>query len=205
LLYVGGFDARKNLLGLVAALSILRARYAIRRTLVCVGKRPAPQDRSFRRLLHEIDKFGLSRDVRFFDFVANDDLLWLYNAAEALVFPSLYEGFGFPPLEAMACGLPVVAFRRSSIPEVVGDAGVLLDRTDAETLASGIAEVLTNGSLRDDLKARGLRRAREFTWAKTAELTLGVYRRVIEETSMKRDSERTAAVLSDRCAKSGLR
>lgn len=205
LLYVGGFDARKNLRGLVESLGILQARYGMKRTLICVGKRPPPHDKLFKRLLHEIDRSGLRREVCFLDFVSNDDLLWLYNAAEALVFPSLYEGFGFPPLEAMACGVPVIAFRRSSIPEVVGDGGVLLDRTNGEALAEAIAEVLTNGSLRDDLRARGLRRAREFTWAKTADLTLGVYRQVIAETTIKRAERKEAAAVSDPYVKGGLR
>lgn len=181
LLYVGGFDYRKNLLGLVEAFGELKRRHVFAGALVIVGRRPPAREPVFRRLLATIESKALQRDVVFVDYVADSDLPLFYSAADALGFPSLYEGFGFPLLEAMACGTPVIAFNHSSIPEVVGTAGILLDQTDTETFAAAIAEVLTNSALRDDLRARGLQRAREFTWARTAELTLGVYRRVVDE------------------------
>lgn len=94
------------------------------------------------------------------------------------VFPSLYEGFGLPPLEAMACGTPVVCSNAASLPEVVGDAAVTVDPYDVDALAEAMQRVLADRDLREDLRARGLARARQFTWERTARETLAVYREV---------------------------
>ena len=113
--------------------------------------------------------------VVFPGYVPDEDLPVVYSAADCFVFPSLYEGFGLPPLEAMACGTPVVCSNASSLPEIVGDAAITTDPADVAALAAGISRVLADGELRADLSARGLRRAAMFTWERTARQTLEVY------------------------------
>jgi glycosyltransferase involved in cell wall biosynthesis len=110
--------------------------------------------------------------------VSDAMLLALYQCATALVYPSLYEGFGLPVLEAMACGTPVIASRAASIPEVAGDAGILLDPLDVNGWTEAIVNVLNDDDRRAQMRSRGLARASEFTWARTARLTLDVFRQV---------------------------
>ena len=104
----------------------------------------------------------------------------LYRAAEALVFPSLYEGFGLPALEAMACGTPVITSKTSSLPEVVGDAAVLIDPANVDELAGAITHVMSDQGLREHLVAAGPSRAAGFSWQRTAEQTLDVYKKVLD-------------------------
>ena len=118
---------------------------------------------------------GLEDRVVFPGYVDDADLPALYSAATAFVYPSLYEGFGLPPLEAMACGTPVVCSNAASLPEVVGDAAVSIDPLRVESLARGLQDVLGSAGLRDDLRARGLRRAAQFSWDRCAAETLAVY------------------------------
>ena len=114
--------------------------------------------------------------------VSEELLLSLYRCASALVYPSLYEGFGLPTLEAMACGTPVIASRAASIPEVVGDAAILLDPTDVNAWADAIVNVVNDDDRRGQLRAKGLKRATEFTWTRTAQLTLDAYRKAIRDS-----------------------
>ena len=100
----------------------------------------------------------------------------LYSNADVFVFPSLHEGFGMPVLEAMACGTPVITSKTTSLPEVAGDAAVLVNPEDAEELGDAIMRVLDDDSLQSQLRARGIERAKQFTWQRAAEQTLGVYR-----------------------------
>jgi glycosyltransferase involved in cell wall biosynthesis len=118
---------------------------------------------------------GLSAHVRFFEHVSDDDLVGLMNLASTFVFPSLEEGFGMPPLEAMACGTPVVASNRSSLPEILGDAALSVDPTDTCALAQGITGMLTNASLAHEYRERGLKWAARYSWAKCAQETIQVY------------------------------
>lgn len=111
-------------------------------------------------------------------FVDRADLLGLYRCAEAFVFPSLFEGFGIPALEAMECGCPVVASRATSLPEIIGTAGEFFDPTDVDDMAGAMQKVCTNAALRGDLRARGFKRAAEFSWEKMGKETMGVYRTV---------------------------
>jgi glycosyltransferase involved in cell wall biosynthesis len=116
--------------------------------------------------------------VRFTGFVEDDDLPDLYRGALLFVYPSLYEGFGLPVLEAMACGTPVITSNCTSLPEVAGDAALLVDPTQPELLAAAISSVMNDGALRQALRAKGLARARAFTWDAVAEQTLALYRAI---------------------------
>lgn len=126
-----------------------------------------------------VERLGLRQRVRFLDFVADDDLPLLYNLAHGLVYPALYEGFGFPPLEALACGTPVLASNTSSLPEVVGEAGVLVDPTDIESIAAGIQRLLDDEELVGELRRRGPQQAARFSWDQAAQRTLDIYRQVL--------------------------
>jgi glycosyltransferase involved in cell wall biosynthesis len=125
-----------------------------------------------------VEKLGLRDRVMFPGFVADADLPALYSAARVLAYPSIYEGFGLPMLEAMACGTPVVTSTASCMPEVAGDAALLDPPPDVDALAAGLERALTDEALRADLIARGRARARQFSWAKSAQQLLGIYHAV---------------------------
>ncbi|MFN2227025.1 MAG: glycosyltransferase family 4 protein [Anaerolineae bacterium] len=129
----------------------------------------------YEETLAHIERLGLSDRVRFLGFVDDADLPALYNLASVFAFPSWYEGFGVPLLEAMACGTPVVAADNSSLPEVVGDAGLLVKAGDTDALASALARLVSSKELQTELKAEGQARARHFTWEKAAHQLLGIY------------------------------
>lgn len=175
LLYVGSENPRKNLPRLLQAFARVRQEMPEVR-LIKIG---SPEYTEQARLLRaQIQAMGLEEEVRFVEHVSDQDLALFYNAADLFVFPSLYEGFGLPPLEAMACGTPVVCSNAASLPEVVGDAAVTVDPYDVDALADAMHRVLADPELREDLRARGLARARQFTWERTARETLAVYREV---------------------------
>lgn len=176
LLYVGGVNARKNIARLLEAFAQVRARQPDVR-LVIGGKRQwqtGEIDRTFQRL-------NLADAVQWTGYVRDEDLPALYSGAAAFVFPSLYEGFGLPPLEAMACGTPVITSNVSSLPEVVGDAALTVDPYDVGALAAAIERALTDEPLRAELRARGLARAAQFTWERAARDTMNVYRAVLDQ------------------------
>lgn len=125
-----------------------------------------------------VERLGVGDRVRFLGFVPDEDLPALYNAAEVLAMPSLYEGFGLPVLEALACGTPVVTSDVSSLPEVAGDAALLVPPDDVEGLSQALDRTLTDDELRATLRERGLSQAQRFTWQRTAETALDVYRRL---------------------------
>jgi glycosyltransferase involved in cell wall biosynthesis len=122
---------------------------------------------------------GLSKVVTFAGYVTDDELPLWYNAATALAYPSVYEGFGLPVLEAQACGTPVLTSNASSLPEAAGDAGLMVDPYDTDALAAGLHRLLTDESLQCELRERGLVHARQFSWPRTARETAGVYRRAL--------------------------
>jgi len=162
LLYVGSHKPHKNLARLLKAFAISRIANDVR--LVMTGK-PSPF------LQPIVDNLHLQERVAFVDSSKNEELACIYRGALALVFPSLYEGFGLPPLEAMACGIPVITSNICSLPEVVGDAGILVNPRDLEALADALRQVVEDSGLRAELRRKGLLRAREFTWEQTAEKT----------------------------------
>ncbi|MGC8837738.1 MAG: glycosyltransferase family 4 protein [Anaerolineae bacterium] len=169
-LFVGTLEPRKNLPAALKALRyLLDAGHAP--YLVVVGGRGW----GYAEALQSIDRLGLVDHVRLVGFVPTDELVLWYNAATALVYPSLYEGFGMPPLEAMACGLPVVASDRGALPEVVDEAGLLVDPTAPDQLAEALAQVGRDADLRASLRERGLARAQEASWRRTAQETIHAY------------------------------
>ena len=146
-------------------------RYGTACSLVIAGKALWRESEIFA----SVQRAGLEDRVVFPGYVDDADLPALYSAATAFVYPSIYEGFGLPPLEAMACGTPVVCSTAASLPEVVGDAAVNVDPLRVDSLAQGLRDVLSNAALREDLRARGLRRAAQFSWDRCAAETLAVY------------------------------
>jgi glycosyltransferase involved in cell wall biosynthesis len=173
-LYVGNIKPHKNLVRLIEAFSELRVGELEDIKLLIIGdeisKLPA--------LRHAVHRHKLHKHVRFLGYVPDDQLAVLYRLAAVFVFPSLYEGFGLPPLEAMASGTPVVASNVSSLPEVVGDAAVLVNPHDIDSIVDGLRSVLTNPARAEDMRRRGFERAREFSWERSVARTLDVYRRV---------------------------
>lgn len=133
-----------------------------------------------------VSDLRLQDRIVFLGRVAIEDLPGVYNCADVLLYPVLYAGFGFPPLEAMASGLPVVTSNRGSLPEVVGDAGILIDPDDHEAMAKSIESILKNPQLGSRLREAGLKRSRLFTWQKTAKETLEIYRKVYQANRLKK-------------------
>jgi glycosyltransferase involved in cell wall biosynthesis len=173
-LYVGSIKPHKNLERLIEAFHLVRGEGFDQLKLLIIGD----QIIKFPRLRRAVDRYKLHKHVRFLGFVGDDTLAALYRLATVFVFPSLYEGFGLPPLEAMASGTPVVTSNVSSLPEVVGDAAVLVDPYSARSIADGIQRVLVDPDLRETLRVRGLERARAFSWEASVRRTLDVYREV---------------------------
>jgi glycosyltransferase involved in cell wall biosynthesis len=129
-----------------------------------------------------IQQLGRTKQIRILGSVSLQELVDLYSAAEAFLYPTYYEGFGLPVLEAMACGLPVVASSRSSVPEVVGDAGLLAEPDDHDGFAGAVLRVLGDSGLRQRCRSRGLERASRFTWEATARGTVEVYREALRRS-----------------------
>ena len=173
LLAVGTLEPRKNLTTLVRAFARLRERSEIDRTvgLVLAGARGWLDDPIFRT----VQSLGLEDAVCFPGFIDDDDLPTLYRGAELVAFPSLYEGFGLPLLEAMACGVPVVASNTSALPEVAGGAAMLVEPLDVDAMGRAIASVLRDETLRGRLREDGIARASEFSWQTAARRTLDAY------------------------------
>jgi len=163
----------KNLLALIGALALIPLKE--RPVLVLAGYPTAHEAELRERAASE----GLDADVRFPEWLSAEELEGLWALAEAFVFPSLYEGFGLPVLEAMARGVPVACSNVSSLPEVAGDAALLFDPRNASAIAEALRRLLSDHALREELRGRGLSRVSEFTWQSTARLTLESYRRTL--------------------------
>lgn len=169
--------AHKNLAGLLRAFARLREQGHRDVQLVLIGDRY----RAGADLIRLADKLRLHAAVVFTGFVSDSDLNALYSASDVFAFPSLAEGFGLPVLEAMACGAPVVASDASAVGEAVGGAGLLADAADPDAFAAQLARVLDDAAVRDELRQKGLLRAREFSWERCARETLAVYRELVSE------------------------
>jgi len=174
ILFVSTIEPRKNVPTLMRALWQLVECYKEDVRLVLAGGKGWLYEDAF----SAVDELNLDERVHFVGRVSSEDLLYLYNSAELLAHPAFYEGFGLPPLEAMACGLPVIVSNVSSLPEVVGDAGLLVDPHDVDELTVGIWRVLTDEELRQEMIEKGLRQAARFSWDRAASETLEIYRQV---------------------------
>jgi glycosyltransferase involved in cell wall biosynthesis len=175
LLFVSTIEPRKNLTRLLTAFErVHQAR--LTDALVIVGKRGWLYDNFFAAVEHSPSR----KAVIFPGYVADADLPAVYAGAQALAFPSLFEGFGLPVLEAMACGTPVVCSNSSSLPEIAGNAAFLVDPLDTDALADALGRMLQDGSLREQLRMRGSAQAMQFSWERAAQETMAVYRRQIE-------------------------
>ena len=175
LLYVGTLEPRKNLRRLVRAARQVR-RYGFPHKLVLVGASGWQVD----ELHREVEACGMKDDVLFTGYVPDDDLPALFSLATLFVFPSLYEGFGLPPIEAMACGTPVLSSNRSALPEICGDAAHLIDPEDEEELVESLIALLSDGERRAEMTARGLRQAATFSWQRAAQETASIYQSVMQ-------------------------
>jgi glycosyltransferase involved in cell wall biosynthesis len=175
ILHVGTLEPRKNLVRLLKAFAHLRQRRAVPHDLVLVGQRGWKWEQIFAAA----ENLDLADVVHFLDYVPGSRLPALYNLADALVYPSLYEGFGLPVIEAMASGLPVVTAPSGALPEVAGEAAQMVEPTDVESITEGIYQVLTDRLLHASLRARGLAWATRFSWSKTAEQTRQLYCQVV--------------------------
>jgi len=176
ILYLGTLEPRKNLPRLLEAYALLRRRPGVRHRLVLAGGRGWYYD----EIRAAVERLGLRDEVLFPGYVPEEDKPLWYSAADLFVYPSLYEGFGLPPLEAMACGTPVVVSNTSSLPEVVGEAGLCVDPLDPEALARAMLALISDRERHRAYREAGLARARAFTWRTTAARTAALYHAVLE-------------------------
>ena len=179
LLYVGTLEPRKNIKRLLQAFRKAKNNKKFRHKLVIVGKKGW----LFSEIFETVKNLRLENDVVFAGFVPDEDLPGIYSGAEIFVFPSLYEGFGLPLLEAMSYGVPVLTSNSSSLPEVVGDAGILVNPEDTDDIANGILRLVEDRSLRNQLKEKGLQQAQKFSLERMTKETLEVYEEIINENT----------------------
>jgi glycosyltransferase involved in cell wall biosynthesis len=176
-LYVGNIKPHKNLERLIDAFDRVRRQGFDHLRLVIIGD----QISKYQGLRRAVHRHKLHKHVRFLGFVSPETLAVLYRLASVFAFPSLYEGFGLPPLEAMASGTPVLSSNVSSLPEVLGDAALLVDPYSAEAIADGLVQLLTNEELRTTLRTRGLAKARQYSWEESVQRVHQIYNEVMQE------------------------
>lgn len=176
ILYVGGFSPRKNIVGLIEAFSKLISKFKNTKIkLVIAGSK----GKSYSVYKKAVEDLSIQNKVIFPGFIPLEHMPLLYNASKLFVYPSLYEGFGLPPIEAMACGIPIIASNLTSIPEVVGDAAMLINPYDIEELSNAMYHVIENKNLENQLIKKSLLRSSHFNWIKTAEKTQKAYESII--------------------------
>ncbi len=185
ILFVGLLKPHKNIINLIKAFFKLRKNNSLlKNKLVIIGKKKGPY---YLKVEELIRKLGLEEEIIFLGKVDADDLLMLYNSARVFILPSFYEGFGLPPLEAMACGIPVITANTSSLPEVVGDAAVMVDPYDIEEMAKAMYTVFTDRNLRKQMIDKGFERVKYFSWENAACQTCKVYKEVYKGLGGKND------------------
>lgn len=174
LIHIGNLNPRKNIDFLVRSFGKIAGKHPEVSLVIAGGKSWYHE-----KIVAEAERLGLQQRVIFTGYVLEDELPALLSGAIVAPFPSLYEGFGLPPLQAMQAGVPVISSNASSLPEVVGDAGILLDPRDEDAWASSLHRVLSKPELRHELRAKGLARARQFSWERTARQTADIYSLVL--------------------------
>ncbi|GAB4114340.1 MAG: glycosyltransferase family 1 protein [Candidatus Caldatribacteriota bacterium] len=180
ILYVGTLEPRKNIIRLIQAYHNLLTKKLINHQLVIVGKKGW----HYQEIFNMVNKLGLNKGRQkmiFTGYVPEEELPFLYNAADVFIYPSLYEGFGIPPLEALACGVPVISSNVSSLPEVVGDAGILIDPYNVQEISQAMFEILKNHKKKEQFRIKGLKRAEKFSNKNMAEGTIKVYEKTMQE------------------------
>jgi len=175
ILYIGGFSPRKNILGLLESFSMLLPKLKKDIKLVIAGSKGKSYDIYMKR----VQDLQIEDKVIFPGFISMDNMPFMYNACELFVYPSFYEGFGLPPIEAMACGVPVIASNVTSIPEIVKDSTLLVNPYDINDLSKKMYDVLFDNDLRQGLITKGLKRASTLTWEHTAAATLNAYKSIL--------------------------
>lgn len=176
ILFLGTIEPRKNIAGLIKAFNAFQkyageknsAKDLLKYKLVIAGEKGWKSEKIF----WEIENSPFRKNIRLVNFISDEDKEYLYNLASLFVYPSFFEGFGFPPLEAMKCGVPVITGNNSSLPEIVGSAGILIDPDKPDEIYRAIREILLSKELKDNLVRKGLEKAKEFSWKKTAEKTI---------------------------------
>ncbi len=194
ILCVGTIEPRKNISGLLHAFAHLREKYTVGDAVLAIA---GGKGWLYEETLDLVQRLDLARWVKFLGRVPDEELHKLYVAARCHIHPAHYEGFGLPPLEAMACGTPTIVSNNSSLPEVVGDAALLFDPHDMEEMAVAMQRLLIDDNLHAELSEKGLQRSRVFSWERAARRTLDVYRKVAEP-------QRTAAQPSATAPEKGL-
>lgn len=179
ILNIGTLEPRKNVVALIKAFKKLQEGGIKDYVLVIAGEKGW----LYKKIFEEIKSSGVEQSIRLLGVVRDEDLPLLYNCADLFVYPSLYEGFGLPPLEAMACGVPVVTSNTSSLPEVVGNAGIMVEPHDINALTETMASVLKDKELRRRMSSDGLKRSKMFTWEKMVSEVLKIYNEVLSENN----------------------
>ena len=176
ILYVGGYSPRKNIIGILEAFSLLDSTIRENLYVVITGKKGISYDIYMKRA----EDLGIKSSVIFTDFIPLNHLPIFYNACEFLVYPSFYEGFGLPPLEAMACGTPVIASNVTSIPEICSDSALLIDPSNIADLSLSMNKLISDNSLKLSMIATGLKTSSKYSWENTTKNTLKAYSNIIK-------------------------
>jgi len=191
---VGTLEPRKNHLGLIRAFYEAQKSNKSPAMLVIAGGKGW----MYEETQHLVAELKLENKVRFLGRVSESELITLYSLADIFAFPSFFEGFGIPPLEAMACGAPVITSNTSSLPEVAGDAALLVDPHDIHAIAQAITEVMENEPLREDLRQKGYARAQRYTWSQAASKMLSVYQQLYQGVATFSDDVETPVYVKDK-------
>jgi glycosyltransferase involved in cell wall biosynthesis len=177
ILHVGSFEPRKNIPALLEAYAILKKKGVCQHSLVFTGGTRWKSS----GIISKIEELRLQNDISILGYIPEEELPVLYNAADLLVYPSLYEGFGMPVVEAMACGCPIITSNIASLPEITGTAGIMVNPNDYNELADAISMVIQDSQLKQKMRQQGLEQAKFFSWERCAQQTMSIYKQVTQK------------------------